>query len=89
MRPYTLDEVKALPTGSNMYIEFMPVCLWDDTPATVVSAGMIKDADGVEYRPSEEYVGYSYGYFYRCWPSQPSEDDKAAAKWGDKEEQHG
>ena len=83
MKPYTLDEVKALPVGSDLYIEFCDFSP-DVMTGKVIGEGddmFIEDADGAGFGPSDCDTPQNYGRYYRCWPSQPSDEDKAAAKW--------
>ncbi len=83
MTPYTLSEVRALPVGSDLYIEFREFFPDVTTGKVTGESGdkFVEDADGAGFWPADDDTPRNYGRFYRCWPSQPSEGDKAAAKW--------
>lgn len=89
-RPYTLVKARRLSVGSALYVEFRgagafahcdgPAHIRDNVPE-IDSSVVELDDDGKFIPINSKTTSKFYGIFYRFWHSQPTDEDKAAAKW--------
>ena len=90
MKPYTLDEVRALPEGAKVWAEEQPE---SGSPSQWHAVKHINTLFGDNDTTLEDAKGWQYSANLlsddtkmletvpQFWSSQPSDEDKAAAKW--------
>lgn len=80
MKPYTLEQVLALPDGTRVWVEI-------ETPVQNARSGLYRMRNrqlvGIETSAHIQVrIGGYYGISYRCWTSRPTDPEKEAEPWG-------